>query len=882
MKAELSDPWGSWVGLVVKRPAVVLLAIALVSAAAAVYAARNLGINADTRVLVSDDLDFRRRQRELLEAFNTLDTHSIFVVIDADSPLIARRAAADMAARLHQRPDLFTQILVPGGGPFFDRHALLYLEPDALQDLTDRLSTVQPFLAELARDHSVVGIADLLRQALRAEREGRGTGLELSGALERLGLAVDAAIDGRRAPDPWSREILGVFPDDARRRVVAVRPVLDYSILRIAEAPIRGVREAVRELNLVPENGVKVRITGEPAINYEEQDAIRTQSRKIAVVAFLLFTGTVCFALRSLRVVLALVGSLLASLIWANAFAAAAVGHLNQVSAGFNVIIIGLGGELGIHFCMRYMEVLSSGRSRREAAIETARSVGRSLFSSACTTSIGLYVFLLTDFRGVAQMGLIAGTGMYLSLLSTFTVLPALLTVGSSEHRLAAPVAPAWLTRLTHVPLRHARSIRVAAALLAAGSLVLLPRVRFDYNQLNIRDPGTESVQALNDLLESSAKTPWTIDVIAPNLDAAKRMAGQLARLPVVERAITLEDFVPKHQEEKIEALKTAQYFVPEQFDDRAPPSDTAQIEALRALRDEARRLAEDPGSEPLRASARSLSAALDRFSSQSGNEARRLQLLRSNVVGSLAEQLGELRPMLNAGHVRFEDLPADLVEQMLSADGRARVQVFPREDVSKSRALELFVAGVREVAPEATGTAVWLIDWGAVAWTSMLQALFGGVACMMVVLLILWRSVWDTLLAFSPLFLAAALTCAALALLGQPFNFATVVVLPMMIGMGVDSGVHLVHRHRSNPENVDVLDTSTARAVFFSALTTMLSFGTLGFASHRGMAAVGQLLMIGVGMTLLCYVVILPAVLEWDDRRRRRGASAFGESRSA
>jgi predicted RND superfamily exporter protein len=141
----------------------------------------------------------------------------------------------------------------------------------------------------------------------------------------------------------------------------------------------------------------------------------------------------------------------------------------------------------------------------------------------------------------------------------------------------------------------------------------------------------------------------------------------------------------------------------------------------------------------------------------------------------------------------------------------------------------------------------------------------------MAVFLLVLWRSVWDTLLAFFPLALAAVATVATMALFDRPFNFANVIVLPMLLGMGIDNGVHLVHRHRTNPGEVDVLATSTARAVFYAALTTVLAFGSLSLASHRGMAAIGHMLTLGVAMTLVCYMVVLPAVLEWDDARRRR-----------
>ena len=209
----------------------------------------------------------------------------------------------------------------------------------------------------------------------------------------------------------------------------------------------------------------------------------------------------------------------------------------------------------------------------------------------------------------------------------------------------------------------------------------------------------------------------------------------------------------------------------------------------------------------------------------------------------------------------------------MLAADGRARVQVIPASDLGDSRVLEQFVDAIREVAPEATGPAVTLLEWGRVTSDAMEQALIGGAIAITVFLLWLWRNVWDTVLALFPLVLAGAVSCAAMVLLGLSFNFANVIVLPMLLGMGIDNGVHLVHRHRTNPEEEDVLGTSTARAVFFSALTTVLCFGILAFAPHRGMAAIGKFLTLGVAATFVSYVAVLPAVLEWDDRRAGRRA---------
>jgi hypothetical protein len=859
-----------------RRPGAVVAAAGLVTLALAVYAGRNLGVDADPRSLIDRRLPFQVRQRDFTRTFHTLGD-GILVAIDADSPAAARRAADALADRLRARPDLFTQVHVPGGGPFFERHALLYLTTEQLEELTDRLSRIQPFLAHLARDPSLAGVADLLRQALASARAGRLPGIDLATTLDRVSAAIEATTAGRPAADPWGTALLGgSLPEEARRRVVALRPTLDYGTLLNAAPAVAAIREAVAALALDPAHGVRVRITGEPVLNYEELIAIGAEVWRVALVSLVLFTAAMWFAVRSGRLLAALVASLLVSLVWTNAFAAAAVGHLNQISAAFNVLIIGLGGELGIHFSLRHAELLAAGRSRRAALVETADSIGSSLFSSAGTTAIGFYVFLLTDFTGVGQLGLIAGTGLFLSLACTLTLLPALLVLGEASTPTPVPVTPAWATRLEHLPLRWAASIRVAAVVVALAALALVPRVRFDHNLLRLRDPGTESVQTFEDLLSRSGTSPWTIDVVAPSLVAARDLAARLAALPSVARARTALDYVPEAQEAKREILATAALFVPATVATAAPADAARDRAALLALGDEAARAT----GAPVAASAARLRAAIDGFvATLDGQPAPRLAALQTNVVGSLPEQLRELLPLLDPRPVTLADLPADLTEQMIAPDGRARIEVFPREDLSESAALERFVDGVRTLAPDATGSAVWLVEWGRVTWTAMRRALLGGMLCMAFFLVVLWRSAWDSLLAFFPLALATCLTCAAMVLVGLPFNFANVIALPMLIGMGVDNGVHLVHRHRTNPDEVDVLATSTARAVFFAAVTTTLSFGSMGFAAHRGIASFGQLLTIGVGMTLLCYVVVLPAVLEWDDRRRR---SPRGDARAA
>ncbi|MCU0670338.1 MAG: MMPL family transporter [Myxococcota bacterium] len=865
-----------WVAAVDRRPGQVAALVLAATLGLGAYAALNLGVNADPNAMISEDLPFRQRERDFAANFRAAGD-DMLVVVDGESASAAGRAADAIAARLETRTDLFEKVQLMGGGPFFRRNALLYLDLPVLEELADRLAAVQPFLAEIARDASAGGIADLLTKAVDARREGNEIGMDLAGALDRVRVAVDAAAQDRASPDPWGDALIGgSMSEDARHRVIALRARGDFDELLFAEPAIQAVRSIVDELGFTPESGIRVRLTGSTVLNFEELEVVEAQGRVLAGAALLLFTCAVYFALRSWRVLGALVTSLVVSLVWTNAFAAAAVGHLNQVSATFNVLIIGLGGELGIHVCMRYAELVSKGRSRPEALKWTGGTMGSALFSSAVTTSIGFLVFFPTDYRGVAELGLIAGAGVLISLASSLTLLPALLSLGAAERPRFQAASLAAVAKLRHVPITYSRPIRWAALALGLFAASLMPRATFDHNPVSLRDPNTESVQAFEDLLRRSSTSPWTVDWVVPDLPAAQALAAKLVQLPVVERTLTLADFVPAQQDEKRAVLDTMALLVPV-----PPPTDTTpdaseQGAALARLETAlAQHAAEDgdPAFEAASAQLRDSIAAFRALLASAADPQPLLSLLQANVVGSLREQLDDLLIALEPDYVTLESLPPALTEIMTGKDGRTRVQAFPKQDLDLANPVELerYVDSVMAIDPEGTGPAVNIIEWGRVTSGAMKQAMSIGFIATALFLFLLWRNLWDTALAFFPLGLAGLLTVATMVLAGWHFDFANVIVLPMLLGMGIDNGVHLVHRHRTNPEEEDVLASSTARAVFFAALTTILAFGSLAFAPHRGMASLGRMLTLGVALTLLCYVVVLPAVLAWDDERRKR-----------
>jgi hopanoid biosynthesis associated RND transporter like protein HpnN len=880
MERILSRALVAWVDFARRRARAVVIGVSLATVALGAFTVLTLGVNTHHTAILSDDMPFWRDYHEFAEVFPILD-ESLLVVIDADTVEIAQGAANALAARLATEPERYRDVYVPGGDPFFERTGLLYLEIEELEDLSDQLATVQPLLAQIVEDGSLARVAQVLEEGVEYARTDPDAPFDLTLVFDSLTRAVEAVLQGNPRPISWMELVLRrKMPGDSARRLIVLEPVFDFDRLLPGRRAILGVRDAAAELGLTPEQGVTVRVTGNVALNTEEmvtvaRGALLGIAFSLAAVGVLLWT-----ALRSTHLVVSAVLTLLVSLIWTAAAAAAVVGHVNVVSVAFAVLVIGLGVDFGIHFCMRYAELLRGDTAHKEALAETTRSVGGSLVLCAFTTAMGFFVFVPTDYKAVGELGLIGGMGMGMSLVVTLTLLPALLTVWRERHPGTAWSGVQWFERVViTASAHHPRTVRAVAVLLALASVALLPRLHFDHNVSRMRDPSTESVQAFDELLDESETSPWTMDVMAPDLVTAIATAERLSGLDVVERAVTLQDYVPTDQPEKLEILAELGYFVPQpRLPQRAaPPAPVEdQIATLRALRETMGAPWLREGDSERAASADRAIRHLDRFLARLETldpdaEAEVVARFEHSLTGALPGQINRLWRALDAQEVGLEDLPPVLSARMLDPEqGRARIEVLPREDLSDNEAHTRFVDDVRGVVPEATGSAVTLLEFGRAVVRSFRQALAYAVVAVGLLLWLLWRRVSDMLLVLAPLILAGLLTAGTAAVFGLAFNFANVIVLPLLLGIGVDSGIHLVHRHRVTIETLghaeaperELLGTSTAQAVFFSALTTMASFGTLAFSAHRGFASLGLLLIIGVAYTLLCNLIVLPALL--------------------
>ena len=836
------------------------------------YAATELGVNSDNVQMVAEDLPSRRNHEAFARLFPNLE-NALLVVIDAQTPELAREAANALQGRLAKDSEFVEDAYVPGGGEFFETHGLLYRSVDELDVFADQMARMQPILAALEQDPSIANLASLIEMGLEESASADAGPEDWATILESVGNATVAVYSEFPLALSWEQLLLrGSDVEVARRRILVVHPVLDFESFLTAGTVMERIREHARELGLDPARGVEVRITGNPALNYEEVLGLAWDLGLGGVVCFLFVAGVLTRALRSFKLVVAALATLLVGLVWSAATAAAVVGHLNLVSAAFGVLFIGLGVDFAIHLGMAYAARIREGLGHDRALAAAGSSVGGSLLVCTLTTAIGFFVFAPTDYLGVAELGLIAGYGMFIIFFLTLTLFPALLSRWLRVEN-ADEIAGELYLRSTwwRFSETHPGGVLAVALALFVGSLSLLPGARFDLNVIEMRDATTESVQTFNDLLaQSGAMSPWFVNSVAPDLAGAEALAREMESLDSVASTLTISDYVPDEQDEKIEILTDLGYLM-----DVPPLAGGAPLQAdlesqIAALRDLHAFLGADwidgDSRSELVGSVRVLREKLEVFLLRlqaEENPRLALEKLDELLLSGLPDQVARLKTAIETEAIRGEDLPGDLVSRMIASDGQVRVQTFPRHDLGNEAAFVRFTEEVQSVDPLAAGVAINLVGFGRATRSSFEQALLSAIAIITALLFALWRRVGPVLLVLSPLALSSLMTVAAMVLLDIPFNFGNIIVIPLLLGIGVDSGIHLVHRaQQSGGRAADLMDSTTARAVFYSALTTTVSFGTLAFSSHRGMASLGVVLSIGMVATVIGNLIVLPALL--------------------
>lgn len=814
----------AWIDFVRRFAGLVAAAVLAFTVAVAWFAATHLAIDTDNEDMLSKDLPFRQQTIRIRQEFPQY-SGSLVAVVEGDTWDLADDGARALAAALRQRGALFRSVSDLEDHPFFRRNGFLYLDVDELGALSARLAQAQPFLGALWRDPSLRGLFGVLGRALGQ------TDFDVAPVLDAMADAIE-----RGRPLSW-RDLMQGGAKPPFRRFVQIQPELDYSSLQPAKRAIEAVRAAAAELG----PGARVRLTGSVAMEEEELESVQDGLGLAGILSTVLVAALLLIGLRSVRLAVATLATLVVGLIWTAGFAVAAVGSLNLISVAFAVLFIGLSVDFGIHFGLRYAE---SAADHATALREAGTGVGGALTLCAVAAAIGFFSFLPTDYVGLAELGLIAGAGMFVALVTNLTVLPALMTLMPPRRSGRA----AWGMSFP-IPVRP---VLWGALIVTLGAVALLPRARFDFDPMNLRDARTESVATALDLIDDPRTSPYSATVLAPSLAAADALASRLKALPEVSGTETLSSYVPGDQDEKLDIIATTALFL-------APALSAETIPA--------------PGVDAARAAVHAFAAKLD------GTHPRLAAAVRATdpdtlsrlLLSGLRGRLERLRDSLAAEPVTLESLPDDIRDRQVAPDGTARLKIHPREDLRERAALVRFVEAVRTVAPDAAGTPVVILEAGRAVVRAFAEAAGIAVAGIAVLLVVLLRRFRDVALVFAPLVLALLLTVAVSVLAGLPFNFANVIVLPLLFGLGVANGIHMVGREREAGAGRRSLETSTPRAVVFSALTTIGSFGSIALSAHPGTSSMGVLLTVAITMTLICTLVLLPALMAaWPSRQNR------------
>jgi hopanoid biosynthesis associated RND transporter like protein HpnN len=834
---------------------VVLFGIAL-AAGSGLYASRHLGISTDTDQMFDASLPWRQRAMEFDRAFPQFQG-LLVAVINADTPEEADATARDLTAALSKDHANFSSVRRPDDSPYLRQEGLLLLSTGQLTDLLNRTIDAQPFLGELAADPTARGLFSALSLLGKGVTHDHADLTPYQSQLKAFHTAMAATLGGRDRPLSWQRLLSGKVGDlGGQYRFVLARPTLDFSSLQPGGKATEAMRAAASKLEFVSGSLARVRITG-PVALADAQFATVAQGAVIGLIGSVaLITIWLMLAVRTWRLILPILGTLGVGLMLTLLFASAAIGTLNLVSVGFGVLFVGIAVDFAIQFAVRYREARHDLSDPAAALRQTAKRAGGAILIAALATAAGFLAFVPTAFSGVAELGLIAGVGMLIAFLCTVTFLPAAITLCRPAGE-SAEVGFAWGGRIDALTTRWHGAILMVFGALAVLALVLAPRLEFDSDPLDTQSPNTEAMRTLRDLMNDPLTNPYSIDVLAANVDQARALASQLKQLSTVSSVLSIDSFVPKDQTEKLALIAdTAGILAPTLL----PPDATQPVTA-----------------EQIRAAARSalnaINPALDSLPANHplaaiAGDLRRLvtssdqTVLATNdaLTRFLPDQLDRLRTALSARPATLKSVPADIARDWMLPDGRARVQVLPQPASRSSQGLREFVEQVTHVAPDAGGTAVTIEATSATIIGSFRSAAVSAVLAISAILLFALRRWRDAALVMAPLLLSAALTVLVMVSLSLPLNFANIIALPLLLGVGVSFNIYFVMNWRAGRR--DMLASATARAVAFSALTTGTSFGSLALSGHPGTASMGYLLLISLGCTLVASLLFVPALL--------------------
>jgi hopanoid biosynthesis associated RND transporter like protein HpnN len=911
---------------VCRRPRTVLV-LSLLVAGLSVFSLRFLEYRTQRSDLISPNKDSQKRWRQYLAEFGN-DDDIVVVVKGHDRPQM-QQALDALADKVRQQPALFDRLFYKVDLRSLQNRALLFLPTEQIRQIQDNLKSMSLLLELGPISWQSLTLFSLLHEARdRAGKIAPGKPLRPADELflgQLLALSKSATatlIEPRDYRNPWGsllpqapgqQDILAqpqyFFSGDGSLAFLLTRPVLDRSSFTSARQSVDALREVVAGLrNSYPD--LEFGLTGLPVLETDEMTAADHDTRLALWLAIAGVTLLFVIVYRGIYYPLLTVLTLLVGTAWAMGWLTLTVGHLNILSTTFAVMLIGT-GDYGVLWVMRYEQARQGGMDVRSALLHTTQHVAIGNLTAAMTLALAFFAAMLADFQAVAELGWIAGCGVLLCALACFTVLPALLMLfdrrplaknagvilstgeqhgprtrwllvdksGAALPIRTASEAPSWL------PLLAGRARWVLAGGLACTAIMALCacRLGYDHNLLHLQASDLDSVKWELTLIEHTAGASWHALSYRDSPEEALALKARYEQLPEVSRVVEAASLVPAHQDEKLDLLRDIQHRL------RRLPTRGALIPhgrpnlldvktELACLIGQLQPLADSSDQRLLVDLRHALKALFDELGNMPiallGEE--RLQDFEQRLASDLAEDLYRLRDVATPLPIVVADLPPDFRERYISPAGKWLLRVFAKDCLWDFEPLAHFAEQIQTVDPEATGKPFGTVEGLRAMKNGFQRAGLYAFLVIVAVLAVDFRSVKNTLIAIAPLAIGVVLSLGIMGLFGLPLNPANMIAFPLILGVGVDNGVHVLHDYLLRRANgTCTISRAIGRGVLVKALTTMIGFGTLMISSERGLASLGFILTLGVCCCMVTALIFLPAVLHLLGGRRENGISS-------
>jgi hopanoid biosynthesis associated RND transporter like protein HpnN len=848
--------FASIVDFCLRRAWAIILASALILVVSSAYVARHFAVNSNISNLLSPDLPWRQRELAYQAAFPEQAT-SIIAVVSAPTPELAGAASGALVDRLSPQSDRFRSVMAFQGGEFFARNGLLYLAQDVVAGRMNKLSQAAPLIRTLASDQTLRGLANTLSTTLQGVAAGRLRLDDLALPLDAVADTIDNVLAQRPATFSWQVLVNGALakPEDLSR-IIDILPVLDYGALEPGQAASAAVRKAVADAQLSSDYKASVHLTGTIPLADAQLATLQQGVWLNAIITAAIVVIVLWLALRSARIVLAILVTIFVGLVATTALGLLLVGAFNPISVAFAMLFVGLGADFAIQFGVRYRAQRHALHDLAASLVDGARYVGLPLTLAALAAAAGFLSFAPTDYRGVAELGLIAGVGMLVAYVASMTLLPALLSLFKPPPE-PQPLGYAAMAGADRFMQRHRVLIVVATSLAAVAALPSLFWLQFNFDPNSLQVQNAEAVATLRQLYADPRVVFGGADVLTPAADAGA-VAKRMSALPEVARTRNIDSFIPADQPQKIALIgKAAGVLDPAlHAPPQAKPSDADNVAAL----GDAEKALQDAAGEATGAGAIAAVRLAKDIKALAAGNAQSRQRAEAAFLAPLRIDLRQISSALHPRTVTRANLPADLVQQWVAPDGQVRTEVVPKGNANETMTVQRFARAVLSVEPNATGEAIEIYEWGRAVTSAFVKA---GALAIVSIAILLWlvlRRVGDVLLTLIPLLVAAAATLEICALSGFALNYANIIALPALLGVGVAFKIYYVLAWRRGEYNF--LQSSLTRAVFFSALMTATAFGSLWFSAHPGISSMGKLLALSLACTLASAALFQPALM--------------------